>query len=79
MSAAYQDMPYLKPAVGLVLGFTGVKMLLGFFHWELINTMQSLVVVVSVVLAGILLSVVAGRCKKGINFLTGKKNLRKIS
>lgn len=31
---AISDLPYLKPAVALVLGFVGAKMFAEFFHYE---------------------------------------------
>lgn len=34
VSHAISDLPYLKPAVALVLGFVGVKMFMEFFHYE---------------------------------------------
>lgn len=34
VSHAIADLPYLKPAVALVLGFVGVKMCAEFFHFK---------------------------------------------
>lgn len=44
VSHAISDLPYLKPAVALVLGFVGIKMLAEFFHFK-IGTGVSLSVV----------------------------------
>lgn len=44
VSHAISDLPYLKPAVALVLGFVGGKMFAEFFHYE-INVGPSLAVV----------------------------------
>lgn len=35
VSHAISDLPYLKPAVALVLGFVGGKMFAEFFHYEI--------------------------------------------
>lgn len=35
VSHAISDLPYLKPAVALVLGFVGGKMFAEFFHYDI--------------------------------------------
>ena len=55
---AVNDLPYLKPAVALVLGFIAVKMALEFFDVR-ISTQASLAVVVLLLGGGVLLSLVA--------------------
>lgn len=35
VSHAISDLPYLKPAVALVLGFVGIKMFAEFFHYKI--------------------------------------------
>lgn len=51
-----------QPAVALVLGFVGLKMILEFFHWE-ISTGVSLLVVVALIGGGVGLSIVKSMCK----------------
>lgn len=54
------QLPYLKPAVALVLGFVGCKMLLEYLHIK-ISTGWSLLVVLSLISGGVALSLVARR------------------
>lgn len=54
------QLPYLKPAVALVLGFVGIKMLLEYVHIK-ISTGWSLLVVLSLISGGVALSLVARR------------------
>eukprot|EP00752_Nemacystus_decipiens_P006834 g6136.t1 len=54
------QLPYLKPAVALVLGFVGCKMLLEFVRIK-ISTGLSLLVVLSLISGGVALSLVARR------------------
>ena len=54
------QLPYLKPAVALVLGFVGCKMLLEYVHIK-ISTGWSLLVVLSLISGGVALSLVARR------------------
>lgn len=55
IARAVSSMPFLKPAIALVLGFVGIKLFLG--YWEVvISTQVSLVVVMVLVLGGIILS-----------------------
>lgn len=56
------QLPYLKPAVALVLGFVGCKMLLEYVHIK-ISTGWSLLVVLSLISGGVTLSLVARRRK----------------
>eukprot|EP00611_Tribonema_gayanum_P026275 TRINITY_DN620_c0_g1_i1.p1 TRINITY_DN620_c0_g1~~TRINITY_DN620_c0_g1_i1.p1 ORF type:complete len:460 (-),score=140.96 TRINITY_DN620_c0_g1_i1:869-2185(-) len=56
IARAIDNLPYLKPAVALVLGFVGLKMILEFFHFE-ISTGLSLTVVVLLIGGGVGLSV----------------------
>lgn len=60
IAQAVTQLPYLKPAVALVLGFVGVKMLLEFVHIE-ISTGTSLLVVASLIGGGVALSLLARR------------------
>lgn len=52
VSHAISDLPYLKPAVALVLGFVGGKMFAEFFHYE-ISVGASLAVVSARAAAGV--------------------------
>ncbi len=54
------QLPYLKPAVALVLGFVGCKMLLEYVHFK-ISTGWSLFVVLFLISGGVGLSLVARR------------------
>ena len=58
VAKAIDDLPYLKPAVGLVLAFVGVKLFLEFKHIE-VSTALSLSVILVLLGGSILLSVVA--------------------
>lgn len=69
ISRAVQDLPYLKPAVALVLFFTGLKMLAGYFNFH-IDTKLSLIIVLLCILGGIALSVFTTMCRR--------KNLKRI-
>ncbi|CAM9157818.1 unnamed protein product [Chrysoparadoxa australica] len=62
IAKAVNQLPYLKPAVALVLGFVGIKMILEFFHYE-ISTGFSLAVVMLLIFGGVGLSLM-GRCWK---------------
>ena len=76
---AVNDLPYLKPAVALVLGFIAVKMALEFFDVR-ISTQASLAVVVLLLGGGVLLSLVApgkdARAKKELPAVGGLDNVR---
>lgn len=60
VAKAVQDLPYLRPAVALVLFFIGVKMVLEYFHVE-ISIVVSLCVVISLLAGGIILSLLQRR------------------
>lgn len=62
IAQAVNQLPYLKPAVALVLGFVGCKMLLEFVHIR-IGTGMSLLVVLTLIGGGIVLSLLA-RCRQ---------------
>jgi len=62
VAQAVTDLPYLRPAVALVLAFVGAKMIAEFFHYEL-STAISLAVVAAVLGGGIALSVVHNKAK----------------
>ncbi|KAJ6798781.1 thylakoid membrane protein TERC, chloroplastic isoform X1 [Iris pallida] len=55
ISGSLSELDYLQPAVGVVLGFIGTKMILDFFGYR-ISTMVSLGVVATSLIAGVLLS-----------------------
>uniref|UniRef100_A0A7S2RH37 Uncharacterized protein n=1 Tax=Rhizochromulina marina TaxID=1034831 RepID=A0A7S2RH37_9STRA len=57
VAKAVQDLPYLRPAVALVLAFIGLKMVMEFFHYE-ISISLSLGVVVTLLASGIVLSLI---------------------
>ncbi|CAM9167384.1 unnamed protein product [Ectocarpus sp. 4 AP-2014] len=63
IAQAVSQLPYLKPAVALVLGFVGCKMLLEYVHIN-ISTGWSLFVVLSLILGGVGLSLMARRCRR---------------
>ncbi|CAB1118984.1 unnamed protein product [Ectocarpus sp. CCAP 1310/34] len=63
IAQAVSQLPYLKPAVALVLGFVGCKMLLEYVHIN-ISTGWSLFVVLSLILGGVGLSLLARRCRR---------------
>ena len=60
VATAVNTLEYIKPAVALVLGFVGVKMVLEFFHFE-VGISVSLGVVISILGGGIGLSVLKRR------------------
>ena len=60
IAQAVSQLPYLKPAVALVLGFVGCKMLLEFVHIK-VSTGASLLVVLCLIGGGIGLSLLARR------------------
>ncbi|CAM9322135.1 unnamed protein product [Choristocarpus tenellus] len=57
IARAINQLNYLKPAVALVLGFVGVKMILEFLHINVISTGLSLTVVAGLIGGGVGLSV----------------------
>ena len=73
VSKAVADLPYLKPAVALVLGFVGGKMIGEFFHKN-VSTVTSLCVVLFIIGGGIALSLITKRFRKGIDLISGNKN-----
>lgn len=75
ISKAVADLPYLKPAVALVLGFVGGKMIGEYFHHS-VSTLLSLEVVIFLIGGGAILSYIAKRCRKGVDMTTGNKNER---
>ena len=58
ISEAVKDLPYLKPAVALVLGFVGCKMVGEYLHYDL-GTALSLAVVLLLLAGGVLASVLS--------------------
>jgi tellurite resistance protein TerC len=62
VAKAVNDMPYLRPAVALVLLFISVKMILEFAHYD-ISTGVSLLVVLFLLTGGVVTSLVAKRRK----------------
>ncbi|CAM9319720.1 unnamed protein product [Ectocarpus fasciculatus] len=60
VSHAISDLPYLKPAVALVLGFVGGKMFAEFFHYE-IGVGTSLTVVCGLLAIGAIASVISNK------------------
>merc|ERR1711924_350759 len=63
VAKAISDMPYLKPAVALVLGFVGTKMVLEFFHYG-ISTGLSLSIIAGILSSGIGVSIVSNKNKE---------------
>lgn len=61
IAQAVNQLPYLKPAVALVLGFVGLKMLLEYLHLLVIGTGASLLVVAGLIGGGISLSLIERR------------------
>ena len=57
LSKAATDLKYLEPAVAIVLGFIGSKMIAEYFHY-IIPTNISLLVVATVLCSGIALSII---------------------
>ena len=72
VSKAVADLPYLKPAVALVLGFVGAKMIGEYFH-KSISTGLSLGVVICIISGGIIISMISRRLKKGVDIFSGSK------
>jgi len=70
VAQAVSDLLFLRPAVALVLGFIGMKMILEFFHYE-IGTGASLGVVTGLLGGGIGLSMLHNKHKERIKG-TGK-------
>ncbi|KAL9179892.1 hypothetical protein ACHAXT_007862 [Thalassiosira profunda] len=70
LSKAASDLKYLEPAVGIVLGFIGSKMIAEYLGFE-IPTEAALAVVASLLSGGVGLSVWEKRQEKGINGETG--------
>lgn len=56
LARAVGDLPYLKPAVALVLGFVGCKMIGDYFGFE-ISTEASLAVIASILGSGVAISI----------------------
>lgn len=65
IAQAVSQLPYLKPAVALVLGFVGCKMLLEYVHIK-ISTGWSLCVVLCLIGGGVGLSLVARRLQSPV-------------
>jgi len=63
LAAAIADLPYLRPAVALILGFVGVKMLAEYFHTH-IPTSVSLAVITATLAGGVALSLAENRAKR---------------
>eukprot|EP00557_Chaetoceros_sp_GSL56_P006649 CAMPEP_0176489036 /NCGR_PEP_ID=MMETSP0200_2-20121128/7054_1 /TAXON_ID=947934 /ORGANISM="Chaetoceros sp., Strain GSL56" /LENGTH=422 /DNA_ID=CAMNT_0017886111 /DNA_START=59 /DNA_END=1327 /DNA_ORIENTATION=- len=63
LAKAVSNFHYLKPAVALVLGFVGVKMVGEYYHYE-ISTGVSLAVICTLLGSGILASIVENRQKQ---------------
>jgi len=72
LAKAVSDLPYLKPAVALVLGFVGGKMIGEYFNKK-VSIGISLMVVIFLIGGGILLSFISKRLKKGIDIFSGNK------
>ena len=66
LSKAASDLKYLEPAVGIVLGFIGSKMIAEYFGFE-IPTEAALAVVATFLSGGVGLSVWEKRQEEGIN------------
>lgn len=67
VARAVAQLPYLKPAVALVLGFVALKMIAEYFHSKL-RTAVSLGVVVALLLGGVLASLCRERLRRGAVF-----------
>lgn len=63
VSKAVKDLPYLRPAVALILGFVGVKMALEYFHIG-IPTSVSLAIIAAFLSGGVGLSVLSNKAPK---------------
>mmetsp|Transcript_25950 Transcript_25950/g.80824 ORF Transcript_25950/g.80824 Transcript_25950/m.80824 type:complete len:244 (+) Transcript_25950:145-876(+) len=63
LAAAIEGLPYLRPAVALILGFVGVKMLAEYFHVH-IPTATSLAVIIAILGGGVALSLALPPPKK---------------
>lgn len=72
LAKAVSDLPYLKPAVALVLGFVGGKMIGEYFNTK-ISIGFSLSVVVFLIAGGVVLSFISKRFKKGVDPFSGHK------
>lgn len=60
LAKAVSNFHYLKPAVALVLGFVGIKMVGEYYHYE-ISTGMSLVVICTVLGGGVIASILENR------------------
>jgi len=69
VAKAVSSFHYLKPAVALVLGFVGSKMIAEYFHIE-ISTGTSLAVICSLLGAGVVASIVESDRKRKENYVT---------
>jgi len=69
VAKAVSSFHYLKPAVAMVLGFVGVKMVAEYFHYE-IGTGASLAVICSILGTGISASVWKNKCDLAMNMNT---------
>ncbi len=69
VAKAVSSFHYLKPAVALVLGFVGSKMIAEYFHVE-IGTGVSLAVICSLLGAGIIASILESERKSRDNYVT---------
>ncbi|CAM9191974.1 unnamed protein product [Heterosigma akashiwo] len=67
VARAVAQLPYLKPAVALVLGFVALKMIAEYFHSKL-RTAVSLGVVVALLLGGVLASLCREQLRRGAVF-----------
>merc|ERR1712038_938325 len=66
VAVAVSSFHYLKPAVALVLGFVGIKMIAEYFHVE-ISTGTSLAVICSLLGAGVVASIVESDRKRKLS------------
>ena len=64
LAAAIAELPYLRPAVALILGFVGVKMLAEYFHVH-IPTATSLAIICATLGGGVALSLLDKRRQDG--------------
>ena len=78
VAKAVSDLPYLRPAVALVLAYVGLKMIAEYFHYD-IPIGYSLATVGGILMMGLLLSLIAKRFKKGIDIYSGEKHDRLTS
>jgi integral membrane protein, TerC family len=70
LAKAVSNFHYLKPAVALVLGFVGIKMVGEYYHYE-ISTGMSLVVICTVLGGGVIASILENRQQLGRNTKKG--------